>query len=163
MIRFAAAAALAVAPVAAQAPVETPSLVWIHGEWAGAGMMFGRPSEVTISAEPALEGQATAMVYKARVPATEGKPEIRFEGRAIFRTGKGGKVAGRWSDSAGNFHAIGGWSEPRALTTHWGDAATEIGRSTYRLGDDGSLKIADYSLRPDGSWREFASATYRKR
>ena len=43
------------------------------------------------------------------------------------------------------------------LTTQWGDAATEQGRTTYRREASGALEVTDEVLRRDGQWHVFAS------
>lgn len=158
-----AAAIVLGSPAAMLAQDSAPSLGWMHGAWIGKGTLFGRPSSVTLSVEPALEASATTLVHTARVEPEGGRPANRFEGRAIYRLDPKGRVAGRWTDSAGNAHPVGGQVAASAMTTVWGEPATEIGRSTYRLEPDGSLAVTDAVLRPDGSWSVFARATYRRR
>ena len=43
-----------------------------------------------------------------------------------------------------------------SLTTQWGEAATEEGRTTYRLDPDGDLSVTDEVLGRNGQWRVFA-------
>jgi hypothetical protein len=160
MKRAAFAAALAL-PLTAATP-EPVSLAWLHGEWAGNGQMFGRKSEVTIVAAPALGGSATELRYVAQVAASGEAPAFRFEGQGIYRVNAKGKVEGRWSDSNGSFHPVGGRVNGRRMETLWGQTTTEIGRSSYTLDDAGQFAVSDAVLTPDGTWRIFATATYRR-
>lgn len=154
---------IAVATPSAAADVPAASgLAWMHGEWQGTGRMFDRPSEVTLSIGPALEGRETAMAYRARVAAADLQPQIRFEAHATFRLEGRNRLIGRWNDSAGNDHPIRGQVSGTEMTTIWGETRTEIGRSSYRLAPDGSMTVIDSVLQPDGSWRMFATASYRK-
>jgi hypothetical protein len=153
---------VAAAPSSAGQPVTAHGLSWMHGEWQGAGQLFGRPSRVTLSIAPALEGRATILTYRAQVAAADSQPSIRFEARATYRLDGRNRIIGRWNDSAGNDHPVGGQVTGAAMTTLWGETRTEIGRSSYGLAPDGSLTVTDSVLQPDGSWRVFATASYRR-
>lgn len=154
-MRFAALALALAAPVAAQAPVAAPDLTWLHGEWKGSGQLQGRPTEVNLSIRPVFDGSATALDYRASF--TGGS----FEGRATYRIGAQGKVTGQWSDSAGSLHLVSGRITGSSLTTVWGSPITELGRSTYMRSGD-TLTVTDTVLTPEGGWRTFATASYRR-
>jgi hypothetical protein len=150
------------APLAAsaQAPAQSPGaeagLEWFHGEWAGTATIFGRPAKVSMSIAPALNSTATALIYRAEIEPSTTAPAFRFEGRGVYRIGKDGKAVGHWADSQGNFHPLHGRIAGRTFTVIWGEPRTELGRSTYTLGDDRMLRVTDASLAPDGTWRVFA-------
>jgi hypothetical protein len=162
MKRAAFCLALAISSIA-PAGEARPSLAWMHGEWTGTGIFSGRPASFALSFAPALEGKATALAYTVVAPESEGRPEVRFDGRAIWHLDARGRVNGRWDDSAGNSHPVGGRVAADRMTTVWGEATTEIGRSTYFRNADGTLAVSDSVRRADGSWSVFASASYRRR
>lgn len=155
-------AVLLAIPLIAASPNKASPLAWMHGEWTGSGEMFGRSSSVTLSAKPALNGSATELRYTVQLPATDAAPVFRFEGQGIYRTGDKGKVEGRWSDSNGSFHPVGGSASTGRMVTVWGQPSTEIGRSVYTLDDKGGLTVSDSVLVADGNWRVFAKASYRR-
>lgn len=151
--RLLAAALLLAAPAAdAQQPVPpamaSPSAVmsWIIGEWRGSGTMFGASSEAVLIVRPVLNGRFIEFSYRAG----------RFEGRAFYGPTPGGGWRAQWFDNRGVTFPIVAHEIERSLTSDWGSAETEEGRTVYRLARDGRLHIAD-SVRRDGTWREFAS------
>lgn len=155
-------AALLAIPLVAASPETASSLAWMHGEWSGSGEMFGRPSSITLSAKPALNGSATELRYTAQLPPTEAAPAFRFQGQGIYHVSEKGKVEGRWNDSNGNSHPIGGSMSAGRMVTVWGQPSTEIGRSVYALDGKGGLTVSDSVLAADGNWRVFAKASYRR-
>lgn len=132
-------------PPAAASPVEV--MAWIIGEWRGSGTMFGRPSEATLSVRPVLGDRFIEFSYRAG----------QFEGRAFYAPTPGGGWRAQWFDNRGVTFPIEAREIERALTSEWGSAETERGRTVYRLADDGRLHLTDSVRRPDGSWRDFAS------
>lgn len=149
------------APVAAQAPAEKPSLGWFQGEWKGTATIFGRSATVSMSVAPALLGRATALTYRAEIPASGAQPEFRFEGRGTYIVAADGKVSGQWNDSQGNFHPLAGRVTGRSLAVTWGEPRTEVGHSSYVLGDDGKLTVTDAEM-GRGALRVFATGTYTR-
>ena len=146
-----ATAALAGAAAPAQQPAE--ALDWLHGHWSGSGTVHGAPSEATLDVAPALAGRFVELRYAF---ATSGERPFRFEGRGFYRA-DGGTWRGQWFDSTGAARPLTGTAEGTALTAHWGEPATEQGRTTYRLEADGELQVTDEVLRRDGRWQVFAS------
>jgi hypothetical protein len=153
-----AAVSLAAAPaVGQQAPAAAPaqqsieSLSWLIGEWHGTGTMFGNPSEATLSVRPVLGGRFLELSYRAGT----------FEGRALYSLVSGGRWQAQWFDNRGTTFAIVAWEIERMLTSDWGSAGTEQGRTVYILADNGQLRVTD-SVRRDGGYREFASHVFEK-
>lgn len=147
-----AAALLFAAPAAAQprpaAPFQqlpTP-LDWLAGSWRGAGTMMGRASQASLTVRPALAGRWLELSYRAGP----------FEGRAFYRARDDVRYRATWFDNRGISFDIEGMVEGQTLTSNWGNADTEQGRTVYRLAADGRLHITD-SVRRDGGYREFAS------
>ena len=148
-----AAALLLAAPAWAQQPQEPPAaaspaaaLAWIVGEWRGTGTMFGRPSEASLSVRPVLRGRFLEFSYRAG----------GFEGRAFYRPAAGGSWRAQWFDNRGVTFPIEAQTLERTLTSDWGTADTEQGRTIYTITPDGRLRVTD-SVRRDGGYREFAS------
>lgn len=83
-----------------------------------------------------------------------------FEGHGIYRLSLDGNVDGVWADSNGNIHPLEGTWNGKRLVIHWGTPETEQGRSDYRFGENGTLKVEDRVLRPDGDWRLFMKVDY---
>ena len=154
-----AAALLAAAPAAAgqqppapaQAQQSLETLSWLVGEWRGTGTMFGHPSEATLSVRPVLGGRFLELNYRAGP----------FEGRALYRFVSGGQWRAQWFDNRGATFPIEAREIERSLTSDWGSAETEQGRTVYLLRDNGRLLVTD-SIRRDGGYREFASHIFEK-
>jgi len=123
------------------------ALDWLAGSWRGAGTMMGNASEATLSVRPALGGRFLEFSYRAGP----------FEGRAFYSPASEGRWQARWFDNRGITFPIAATVAGRQLTSEWGDASTERGRTLYRLADDGRLHLTDSVLRPDGQYRDFAS------
>ncbi len=132
------------APAPAQQPAEVMS--WLVGDWRGSGTMFGNPSEATLSVRPVLGGRFLEFSYRAG----------RFEGRALYSLISGGRWRAQWFDNRGMTFPVVAHEIERTLTSNWGSADSEEGRTAYILAADGRLRITD-SVRRDGSYREFAS------
>ena len=125
---------LATVPAVATAqPPGTPqpitALAWITGSWRGSGTMFGNPSEASLVIAPVLAGRFLELSYRAGP----------FEGRAFYSPGAAGAWQARWFDSRGMTFPIAARADGRTLTSDWGSAETERGRTVYRLADDGRL------------------------
>jgi hypothetical protein len=139
-------AAVAQAPGVVQA-APAPALAWLTGSWRGSGTMFGNRSEATLIVRPVLDGRFLEFSYRAGP----------FEGRAFYRAATDGAWQATWFDNRGVSFPIAGQVAGRVLISEWGSAATERGRTIYRLADDGRLHATDAVRRPDGSYSEFAS------
>ena len=139
-------ASAAQAPGAVQA-AQASALAWLTGSWRGSGTMFGNGSEATLIVRPVLGGRFLEFDYRAGP----------FEGRALYRAAPDGAWQATWFDNRGISFPIAGQVAGRTLTSEWGGAETERGRTVYRLADDGTLHVTDSVRRPDGSYRVFAS------
>ena len=151
-------AALALAAPAAMAQDPAGSLDWLHGSWSGTGTVQGAPSEATLEVAPALGGRFVELRYRF---ATQGERPFRFEGRGFYRA-EGAGWRGQWFDSTGATRPLSGTVAGSTLTTEWGDAATEQGRTTYRLEATDALQVTDEVLRRDGQWHVFASHRFTR-
>jgi hypothetical protein len=67
----------------------------------------------------------------------------RFEGRAFYRPVADGRWQATWFDNRGVSFPIQAVLAGRVLTSEWGSAETERGRTIYRLLPDGRLEVTD--------------------
>lgn len=134
---------LIAAPVAAQG---IAPLAWLEGRWQGPGTMFGTASEAVLEVRPALGGRWLELSWRAG----------RFEGRALYRPDGDGGWRATWFDNRGISFGIEAAAGERTLTSDWGSAESERGRTVYRLRDDGQLEVVDSVMMPGGEPREFA-------
>jgi len=153
MVRAGIALAAVVLVATAAAAQQPAALDWLHGSWSGTGTVQGSPSEATLEAAPALGGRFVELRYQF---VTRGERPFRFEGRGFYRA-EGEAWRGQWFDSTGATRPLDGTVTGTTLTTQWGEAATEQGRTTYRLEAPNALQVTDEVLRGDGQWRVFAS------
>lgn len=144
---------LLIVPVGADAQEPDGKLDWLMGRWAGAGTSFGAASEASLEVTPALDGAFVELRYLATKPAS-------FEGRAFYKENSGGGWEARWFDSRGVTWPIRATLSGTTLTSDWGTADTERGRTVYRRLEDGRLEAVDTVLQQDGRWREFARQTF---
>ncbi len=151
-------ASVALVATAAAADEPAGELDWFHGRWAGAGTVQGMPSEATLEVAPALGGRFVELRYRFR---TTGERAFVFEGRGFYRKEADG-WRGQWFDSAGATRPLTGTAAETSLTTEWGDAETEQGRTTYRLEAGDTLQVTDEVLRGDGKWYVFASHRFTR-
>lgn len=148
MARLWAALLLLAAMAGPAAASDGPSgLAWLEGRWRGTGTMFGRASEATLEIRPALGGRFTEFSYRAGP----------FEGRAFYRPVADGRWQASWFDNRGVSFPIQAVLSGQALTSDWGSAETERGRTVYRLLPDGRLEVTD-----SAGGRVFASHVLRR-
>ena len=142
-------AALAV-PAAAQGATEP--LAWLAGNWRGSGTMFGNASEAALDVAPVLGGRFLELRYRAGP----------FEGRAFYSPSQSGRWQATWFDNRGISFSIDAGVDARTLTSDWGTAEIERGRTVYRLLDDGRLEVVETVMTRDGQSREFARHTFSR-
>lgn len=135
----------------ATADAPPADLAWITGQWTGSGAVFSAPSQATLMAAPALDGKFVELTYQFR---TSGQRAFAFEGRGFYSLRD---WRGHWFDSTGAARPLTGVLGDGELTSEWGDATTERGRTRYRRAADGALDVTDYVLRGDGEWHAFAT------
>jgi hypothetical protein len=109
------------------------ALHWLEGRWRGTGTMFGQASEAMLEVRPALNGRFMEFSYRAG----------RFEGRAFYRPAEDGRWQATWFDNRGITFPIQAVLADQTLTSDWGSAETERGRTIYRLLPDGRLEVTD--------------------
>jgi len=152
LVRAAAALLLVVLAAPAAAQSGTAPLEWLAGNWRGSGTMFGNASEATLDAAPVLGGRFLELRYRAGP----------FEGRAFYRPAQDGRWQATWFDNRGISFGIDAALVGQTLTSDWGTAEIERGRTVYRLLDDGRLEVVDTVMTRDGQSREFARHTFSR-
>ena len=148
------------APTAATQTLLPIELEWLVGKWEGGGTHSGRPSNASLDVAIVIGSQYVELGYRADL-GVEGLRN--FEGRAFYWPLGGKSWKGHWFDSFGNKLPISASADGTSLSADWGTVGTEQGRTVYRLLPDGRLEIVDYRLGEDGSRREFARQTLRRR
>jgi len=128
------------------------ALHWLEGRWRGAGTMLGNASEAVLEVRPALSGRFTELSYRA----------AGFEGRAFYRPVGDGRWQATWFDNRGVSFGIEALLSERVLTSDWGSADSERGRTIYRLLPDGRLEVTDSVAAAGGAMREFARHVLEK-
>ena len=86
-----------------------------------------------------------------------------FEGLAYYQPQGTDKYAAHWFDSRGVTFPIKAYVEGNTLTSLWGSPDKEEGKSTYQLIDDSTLRVVDSVKQKDGTFREFSSATLKRK
>ena len=132
----------------------------LTGSWAGRGQFQGAPSEVNARFEPLFDGGAWSLDIDVRfVP--QGRPPMRFQGRAAYVLRDGAPAGGAWIDSFANAYEITPRFEAGVLVVDWGEGQV-AGRSQYSIEPDGDLLVEDFTRAADGAWRQFARAELQK-
>jgi hypothetical protein len=145
--------------ISISATAEHP-LEYLHGTWEGTGRTSGMVSSVRFTWGPALGGQYTTLQIHNTMSGSDGQPFL-FEGIAYYQPAGDANeksLKGVWVDNRGDILPLQATLEPGVLTAHWGNDETELGRSQYRLLDDGTLEAIDSVMNDAGEWREFGHA-----
>jgi dienelactone hydrolase len=135
---------------------DTPILSRLAGSWSGGGTWQGQSAQASIDIEPVLGSSFTRLVYRV-------SGDVGFEGTAYYRRSKQGKLEATWFDSDGATYAIETTEATDALTAAWGPAGKPIGRTRYAVLAGDRLEVVDEIQTRDGSFREFARMTYRRK
>jgi hypothetical protein len=141
---------------AAPARDGAPLLDRLAGAWIGEGRMMKDAVVVSLRIEPVLAGRFMALTWNRL--GIDG-PRSRFEGRAVYARGAGGRYRANWWDShGGEQRIVASEQDGSTLEALWGDA----GRTRYTLLPDGDLEVIDSTKGKDGGWKEFGRAKLRR-
>lgn len=129
--------------------------VWerLAGRWHGTGEVRGMAATLTLAFAPALGGRAHRLSFDNRMRAADGR-EWPFAAEAVYLCDGGAACRGHWYDTRGAILPLAAREQADALVVDWGDAASERGRTTYRL-DAEALEVTDEVLGKDGEWKVF--------
>ena len=126
------------------------------GLWGADCDAWGTPARCTLRWREGLHGSQLTVEYSI-VSKAEG--QVLFAGHGVYKRVLDSRLRGYWADSGGAvFPLTANWAD-LALTTHWGKAGSEQGRTRYRLSTSATLEVVDWSLREDG-WQEFMRVSY---
>lgn len=127
------------------------------GTWTADCDAWGTAARCHVDWSEGLHGEHMTISYTIDTAATD---DPIFAGEGVYRMLESG-LDGYWSDSGGAVHPLNAtWSED-ALTTHWGIAGGEQGRSEYRLDAAGTMTVTDWSLTEEG-WQQFMQVQYQR-
>jgi hypothetical protein len=87
--------------------------------------------------------------------------QFLFEGIAYYQLAGDAdedSLKGVWVDNRGDILPLRATLASGVLTAHWGSEESELGRSQYRLLDDGTLEAVDSVMDAAGEWRNFGHA-----
>lgn len=129
--------------------------VWerLAGHWQGTGEVSGMAATLTLAFAPALGGRAHRLSFDNRMRGADGR-EWPFAAEAVYLCDGEAACKGHWYDTRGTILPLATREEADALVVDWGDAASERGRTTYRLDAD-ALEVTDEVLGKDGRWTVF--------
>jgi hypothetical protein len=133
----------------------------LDGGWRGDGTVNGMPASIELEFRTALERRGRHLRFRNRMQHAEG--ERVFSAEALYLCGADGACRGHWYDSRGVVLPLTVAVHPQHLVVDWGDEATERGRTTYRVGEDGLLEITDEVRGKDGAWKVFGQTRARRR
>jgi hypothetical protein len=145
----------------AEAQVQTPALIdRFTGEWEGKGTLMGADAEFKMTWERVLQGKFVRLTFQNKMRGSDGVDRV-LNAQAFYKPEASGQFSGTWFDSRGMVLPLKANAEGDTLTTHWGSADTEQGRTIYRLVDQNKFEVEDFVLR-GGEWRRFGSAAYQR-
>ncbi|MEM7663530.1 MAG: hypothetical protein AAF292_14905 [Pseudomonadota bacterium] len=143
------------APAIADDLKEGAGVERLLGEWSSECDAWGTPANCRIVWSEGLHAEHLKISYAI---SNRDNGAAIFSGEGVYRNG-GDSLDGFWADSGGAVHPLSAsWGE-NSLTTHWGRAGGEQGRTVYRLGENGGLEVTDWVLRREG-WAEFMKVSY---
>ncbi len=134
----------------------------LYGRWSGTGEVNGMAAAMELEFRKTLDGQGRHLSFANRMTAKDGQ-EWMFRAEALYLCDAAGACRGHWYDSRGMVLPLVVASHDDRVVVDWGDAATERGRTTYRVTADRRLEVMDEVLAKDGSWKVFGRTTSRPR
>ena len=126
------------------------------GTWKAEGTSFGMPSKSTMVWTCDLASKFYRIEFRIDMD-NKGKTQT-FIGHGYY---KAGSNDGFWADTGGAMHPMATSYTGGSLTTIWGEAGKQVGRSSYTLREDGNIEVVDWILQQAG-WREFNRTLFRR-
>ena len=160
-LTFVSALLLFLIPTHASSQTDT-LLSRVQGNWLGEGTIFGNAAVVQIKWESVLASKFMKLSLRHEVSTPNNSKQI-FEGLAYYQPQGTDKYAAHWFDSRGVTFPIKAYVEGNTLTSLWGSPDKEEGKSTYQLIDDSTLRVVDSVKQKDRTFREFSSATLKRK
>jgi len=135
------------------------------GQWTSSCEFFGAPAQCELEWRPGLHQRLVEMQFtvldSTAGASSEAEVNLMFQGRSVLKQEEDA-FRGFWQASNGDIHPLVAGLESGTLTSYWGEASTELGRSSYRLLDDGRLQVKDWVLTDEG-WELFLEVEYQPR
>ncbi len=126
------------------------------GLWRADCNAWGTPARCTLRWAEGLHGSQLTVDYTIVSVADD---RVLFAGQGVYKRVLDSRLRGYWVDSGGALFPLAASWGNLALTTHWGTAGMEQGRTRYRLSAPATLEVVDWSLRESG-WQEFMRVEY---
>ena len=130
------------------------------GSWKGSGQLFGFDAQFEMSWERVLNDKFVLLTFRNSFIDGSGK-ERTLKARAFYKSTGEGTLQGTWFDSRGKIIPLESVIDDSTLTTLWGTAETELGRTIYRVVSDDEVEVNDY-ISKDGEWQKFGHASYHR-
>jgi len=128
----------------------------VEGVWTASGNSFGPDVKSEMIWSKTLDGQFYKIDYRIIIdPATD----KTFTGIGHYLDTDSNTTAGYWADNSGDLHPLSVTIDQTAIISIWGVAGGKLGRTEYRLVDDGQMLVTDWLLTKEG-WREFNKASF---
>ncbi|NCN86127.1 MAG: hypothetical protein GW808_08765 [Sphingomonadales bacterium] len=129
----------------------------VEGAWTASGNSFGPDVKSEMIWSKTLDGQFYKIDYRIIImdPATD----KTFTGIGHYLDTDSNATVGYWADNSGDLHPLSVTIEQAAIISIWGVAGGKLGRTEYRLMDDGQIQVTDWLLTKEG-WREFNRASF---
>jgi len=137
------------------------TLMFLHGTWEGTGTTSGMDAEVQHMWVPALDGRFLTLRLHNRMTLGDGT-EFVFEGNGYYQAWDVAQRAGVWIDSNGEILPLQIAVDGHFMNVVWGSSDTKLGRSTYRLLENGTLETTDFIANAEGKWKKFGHAILHK-
>ena len=158
---FGCAGAPGASTLSAQSAVAQPGVfTLLAGDWAGEGTLFGQPARFTMSWTPVADGTHRLDFSNGLVDAAGSVSPI-LEAVAVYTPLRDGTATAHWTDSRPQEITIVAELGDSVVVSDW-TAATESGRTEYRVAADGTVRVRDW-VRSGAELRPFGEAMYRRR
>lgn len=152
---------IATLPLLAQnVSAEDAPLELFRGSWSGSGQLFGAEARFEMKWEMALNNQFVQLTFKNSFKDSGGR-ERTLKAQAFYKSMGEGRYRGTWFDSRGMVLPLESTFEDSVLTTLWGSAESENGRTVYSIHADDTIEVDDY-INKDGEWQKFGHAVYHR-
>lgn len=130
------------------------------GTWHSDQAVFGSPARTELHLQHTLDDQFIRLQYRIEQTPQNSAPS-HFEGVAYYKRAMSEGVVGYWADTSGFLHPIRVTLESNQVTATWGNADGKLGRTEYRLLENGRLQTTDWIKGGDG-WQQFNRNEYSR-
>jgi hypothetical protein len=128
----------------------------LKGTWTADCKAFAPGARCSLQWTDGLHKNLLRVVYQVRNAAGN----QLFAGEGVYQRSDD-IFAGFWNDTNGSLHPLQATYTDGGLTTYWGRAETEEGKTRYALNAEGGLSVTDW-VKKNGSWHQFMHADYQR-